>query len=210
MYMDYAPLWKQLIDRNLTKTDLCEMTGINTRVIAKMAKNETVTTDTVARICGALHCRVEDIMECADEANMSFWAAYRRIGRVVEENERYRTVRFTHGGQKYVVYVTVASANKGTEISCREDDTVWWVQYYPLGGPIIGSARKEWVLIKPKRQNDEIAVVLIRGKPGAIQGLDEGIFVRSVSPLRTKRDVYVMSERACKLFQPTQAAPVTR
>ena len=55
MYMDYAPLWKQLIDRNLTKTDLCEMTGINTRVIAKMAKNETVTTDTIARICGALH-----------------------------------------------------------------------------------------------------------------------------------------------------------
>lgn len=202
MYMDYARLWKLLIDRDLTKTDLTEMTGLNARVIAKMTKNETVTTDTLARICEALHCRVEDIMECADEEAMSFWAAYRRLGRVVEESERYRTVRFTHGGQSYTVYVSAASANKGTEISCREDETVWWVQYYPLGGPITGSARKEWVLLKPKRQEGEIAIVLVRGKPGAILGLDEGIFVRSTSPLRSKRDIYVMSERACKLFRP--------
>ena len=141
MYMNYARLWKLLIDRDLTKTDLIGMTGLNARVIAKMAKNETVTTDTLARICAALHCRVEDIMECADEETMSFWAAYRKFGRVVEENERYRTVRFTHGGQNYTMYVTVASANKGTEISCREDETVWWVQYYPLGGPVTCSNR---------------------------------------------------------------------
>ena len=47
-----------------------------------------------------------------------------------------------------------------------------------------------------------IVQVLIRGKPSAILGLDEGIFVRSTSPLRSKRDIYVMSERACKLFRP--------
>ena len=57
-------------------------------------------------------------------------------------------------------------------------------------------------MLKPKRQEGEIAIVLIRGKPGAILGLDDGIFVRSTSPLRSKRDIYVVSERACKLFRP--------
>ena len=62
MYIDYSNLWKLLIDKGMTKSDLIELTGISSRVLAKLSKNETVTTDTIARICTALNCDVGDIV----------------------------------------------------------------------------------------------------------------------------------------------------
>ena len=63
MYMDYSKLWKLLVDKSMSKTDLMEITGISSRVLAKLSKNETVTTDTIARICFALNCDVGDILK---------------------------------------------------------------------------------------------------------------------------------------------------
>ena len=68
MYIDFSNLWKLLIDKNITKSELMDLTGISSRVLAKMAKNETVTTDTIARICTALHCNVGDIMDFLPES----------------------------------------------------------------------------------------------------------------------------------------------
>ena len=62
MYINYSKLWKLLIDKNMSKTELMEITGISSRVLAKLSKNETVTTDTIVRICSALNCDVCDIM----------------------------------------------------------------------------------------------------------------------------------------------------
>ena len=62
MYINYANLWKLLAEKELTKSDLMTLTGLSSRVIAKLAKNETVTTDTVAKICTALSCDVGEIM----------------------------------------------------------------------------------------------------------------------------------------------------
>ena len=95
MYIDYSKLWKLLIDKSMSKTDLMEITGISSRVLAKLSKNETVTTDTIARICSALNCDVGDIMECADEERLSVYAAYKRYGKCVAENELFKTVQFT-------------------------------------------------------------------------------------------------------------------
>ena len=59
------------------------------------------------------------------------------------------------------------------------------------------------VLVKPRRGTDEIAIVVIRGKPGVIIGLDEGVWVSAKrGTLRTKQDVFVMSEAVFKLFTP--------
>ena len=79
MYIDYSKLWKLLIDKNMSKTDLIDITGISSRVLAKLSKNETITTDTIARICSALHCDVSDIMECVSEDRLSAYAAYKKI-----------------------------------------------------------------------------------------------------------------------------------
>ena len=71
MYICYSRLWKLLAEKGLTKSDLMEITGLSSRVIAKLSKNETVTTDTIAKICTALSCDVADIMECSSENTLS-------------------------------------------------------------------------------------------------------------------------------------------
>ena len=105
MYIDYSKLWKLLIDKGISKTDLMELTGMSSRVLAKLSKNETVTTDTVARICSALSCDVGDIMECVSEERLSVYSAFKKLGVVTEENDLFRTVRFTRGKDNFV-YIT--------------------------------------------------------------------------------------------------------
>ena len=54
MYLTYNKLWKLLIDKGMNKSDLCEITGISSRTMAKLSKNQSVTTDTLVNICSAL------------------------------------------------------------------------------------------------------------------------------------------------------------
>ena len=62
----YNPLWKMLIDRGLQKQELQHISGVSPASIAKMGRCENVTTDVLLRICEALDCNVEDIMERVD------------------------------------------------------------------------------------------------------------------------------------------------
>ena len=59
----YNPLWKILIDRGLKKRQLQEISEVSAASIAKMGRNENVTTEVLLRICEALDCNIEDIME---------------------------------------------------------------------------------------------------------------------------------------------------
>jgi DNA-binding Xre family transcriptional regulator len=59
----YNRLWKLLIDRNIKKMELQEMSDVSAASIAKMGRCENVTTDVLLRICEALDCNIEDIME---------------------------------------------------------------------------------------------------------------------------------------------------
>ncbi|MCY7024209.1 MULTISPECIES: helix-turn-helix domain-containing protein [Streptococcus] len=67
--VSYKKLWKLLIDKDMKKKDLREATGISTASMAKLSKNENLTTDVLLRICDALKCDISDIMEIsfADE-----------------------------------------------------------------------------------------------------------------------------------------------
>jgi DNA-binding Xre family transcriptional regulator len=59
----YKKLWKLLIDRNMKKGELRERANISQTTMAKLSKNQNVTTDTLARICVALECELNDIAE---------------------------------------------------------------------------------------------------------------------------------------------------
>jgi len=59
----YKKLWKLLIDRDMKKRELCEKAGVSTTSLAKLGKGENVNTDILVRICLALNCRIDDIME---------------------------------------------------------------------------------------------------------------------------------------------------
>lgn len=63
MAVSYKKLWKLLIDKDMKKKDLRAATGISSASMAKLAKNENVTTDVLVRICNALGCDLADIME---------------------------------------------------------------------------------------------------------------------------------------------------
>ena len=200
MYIDYSKLWKLLVDKNMSKTDLIALTGISSRVMAKLSKNETVTTDTIARICSALDCNVGDMMDCVSEETLSIYGAYKKYGTCVSENELFKTIQFTVAGKKYTVYKSHQTATKTTQIHCDENKTVYWVQYYPVGH--IAGMPVKTVLIKPYREEDETVIVLIKGKPSLIVGLDANGFVSARGIPKSKSDIYVMSESAFKLFAP--------
>ena len=63
MDANYKKLWKLLIDRNLNKTALRELSGISTGTLAKLGKNDYVSTEVLDKICVALNCEVGDILE---------------------------------------------------------------------------------------------------------------------------------------------------
>ena len=63
MVVCYKKLWKLLIDRDLKKKDLAKMAGISDYTITKMGKGENITVETLGKICFALACKLDDIME---------------------------------------------------------------------------------------------------------------------------------------------------
>lgn len=63
MAVSYNKLWKLLIDKNMKKKELGEAAGISNSLIAKLGKNKNVTVDVLVRICTALNCGIDDIME---------------------------------------------------------------------------------------------------------------------------------------------------
>ena len=67
MAVSYKRLFKLLIDRGLKKKDLCQMTGISECTISKMASDETVSMETVSRICEKLECTFDDVVEIVVE-----------------------------------------------------------------------------------------------------------------------------------------------
>ncbi|MBU5471589.1 helix-turn-helix transcriptional regulator [Falcatimonas sp. MSJ-15] len=66
MAISYKKLWKLLIDRDLKKKDLQQMSGVSAASITKLGRNENVNTEIIEKICLALNCDVSDIMEITD------------------------------------------------------------------------------------------------------------------------------------------------
>ena len=67
MIISYNKLWKMLIDQNMNKRDLAEKSGVSTASIAKLSKGANITTDVLLKICEAMNCRIEDILETIDD-----------------------------------------------------------------------------------------------------------------------------------------------
>ena len=69
MAVSYKKLWKLLIDKEIKKKDLSSMSGVSPATITKMGKNGHVTTEVLLKICTALECGVDDIMEIVPGAD---------------------------------------------------------------------------------------------------------------------------------------------
>ena len=67
MSISYNKLWKLLIDKNMTKTELRLQADIATSTLAKLSKNEQVSMEVLLKICNSLNCGLDDIVEFIKE-----------------------------------------------------------------------------------------------------------------------------------------------
>lgn len=67
MRISYNKLWKILIDKEMQKKDLRELAGISSASIAKLGKGANISTDVLLKVCIALDCKVEDILETIED-----------------------------------------------------------------------------------------------------------------------------------------------
>lgn len=65
--VSYKPLWKLLIDLNISQKELISEAGIGKSTFYKLKNDKNVTTDSLIKICEALDCNISDIMTCEDE-----------------------------------------------------------------------------------------------------------------------------------------------
>ena len=65
--VDYSKLWKMLIEKKMIKKDLREAAGVTTNVMAKLGKNQHVSTKSLCRICSVLKCDISDILDLVEE-----------------------------------------------------------------------------------------------------------------------------------------------
>ena len=67
MAVSYKKLWKLLIDKELKKKDLIEMADISKYTLFRLNRGDNISTETVAKICKALNCGFDDIMEITED-----------------------------------------------------------------------------------------------------------------------------------------------
>ena len=67
MAVSYKKLWKLLIDKDMKKKDLCAKAGISPASVTKMGRNGHVTTEILLKICTALDCRSENVLEISPD-----------------------------------------------------------------------------------------------------------------------------------------------
>ena len=67
MAVCYNKLWKILIDRGMSKTELIKAVKISTNAMAKLGKNEDVRVEVLVKICGVLNCSIDDILDIIPE-----------------------------------------------------------------------------------------------------------------------------------------------
>jgi len=65
--VSFKKLWKLLIDKDMKKKDLCAKAGISPASVTKMGRNGHVTTEILLKICTALDCRIEDVLEISPD-----------------------------------------------------------------------------------------------------------------------------------------------
>lgn len=204
MYLSYNKLWKLLIDKGMNKTDLCHITGISTRTMAKLSKNQSVTTDTLLSICTALKCDLSDIMETVhDDPGTSLYDAFLKAESAADGEGIFNISEFEHKGRRVKVFKTVCKADRYTRIECVGDAVVW-KQFYPNGFPgSTYSLKTDQKLFGMNMyEKDAVNIVVISGKAYDIRGLDEGPFVSSRRIPNGFSYVYLMSEPVFKLFDP--------
>lgn len=132
---------------------------------------------------------------------LSIYRAFKQHAKRIDKDEYCTTYTFSYHGKNVLVRRTNERANKHTFIKCMDNGSVEWERLYPVGRP--ASFAKETRIIATVAsfwKKDTVCIVLIAGRPGSIDNLDEGWFVSSRGTPKSDKHIYVMSQAAFKLF----------
>ena len=126
------------------------------------------------------------------------FAPYRKLKKIIGDAPKQNLEHFYLYNLKinYIavnLYVSKKRATKRAHIHCTESGDIMWEQFYPFGG-MSRPAREKKYALKPLCDKNAITVVIIRGTPGNIAGLDNGIF-KSHLAAPEKNTVYLMTEK---------------
>ena len=115
-----------------------------------------------------------------------------------EELDYFNFYKLTIKNSNIKLYVSKKRATKRAHIHCTESGDIMWAQFYPFGGMSRPAREKKYVL-KPSCDKSSITVVVIRGLPGNITGLDNGPF-KSHLAAPEKNTAYLMTENNSMQF----------
>ena len=121
----------------------------------------------------------------------------RKLAKIIGDSPKQRLEYFDLytlklGEASVNLYVSRKRATKSTRIHCAESGDIIWEQFYLFGGLSRPSREKKYVL-KPRTVKNAVTVVLIRGNPQEIIGLDNGAFKSYQTPLEAG-EVYLIKE----------------
>ena len=127
-----------------------------------------------------------------------FFATYGKLKKIIGDAPKQNLEHFFLYNLKLNdiavnLYVSKKRATKRAHIHCTESGDIMWEQFYPFGG-MSRPAREKKYALKPLCDKNAITVVIIRGTPGNIAGLDNGIF-KSHLTAPEKNTVYLMTEK---------------
>lgn len=67
MAISYKPLWHLLVEKEMNKEDLKKAANITSNIVSRMSKNAYVNLDSIEKICLAMDCKIEDVVEIVTE-----------------------------------------------------------------------------------------------------------------------------------------------
>jgi DNA-binding Xre family transcriptional regulator len=203
MKIVYDRLWKLLLSKKISKTDLCNLTGISSRTMAKLSKNQSVNTDTLLQICSILDCQLSDIAEVIHtDRTDTVYETYLNSKQKTWENETLELFEMEFDGLSFAIYKTKEKAPKKSVVRCHSWGNVILEKIYPNGISPVSDTQN--IFYPELIKKDRITVLLISGSPGIIVGLDNGI-VYSARRGYENGKFYVMSQSAFKLFGKNQS-----
>ena len=88
MKANYKKLWHILLDRDMKKKELAQIAGVSTYTINKLNKNENVTVEVLGKICRALNCTLDDIMEFEEDEKQKIATLQAKIRKEKQFNKQ--------------------------------------------------------------------------------------------------------------------------
>ena len=127
-----------------------------------------------------------------------YFIASKKLRTLIKNSEKtsldfFDLYQFQYNEQNVNLYISRKRATRATHIHCAESGDIIWEQFYPFGG-MSRPAREKKYALKPICDKNAITVVIIRGTPGNITGLDNGIFVSHLTS-NPRNTVCLIEER---------------